>query len=134
MEEHGSALDYDLITLAGMTLADVGGALPWSALLHFVEHIPRTSALSRELEPTTEAEQWANGAATAAILADIYDLVNQLNNNMISRGTGRRARPIKPYSRPWKSEKGAQRIGSGAIPISSFEQWWNRPRREAGNG
>lgn len=124
--EHGSALDYDLLTLTGYTLSDIGGALPWGALLHFVQHLPRDSALSRELEPTSDAERWANGAATAAILADLYDLISQFNNNMAARGTGRRARAAKPYPRPWeRAKRGQRRIGSDAVSIAEFERWWN---------
>ena len=114
------------MTLAHMTLADLGGALSWAALSHFVQHIPRTSALSRELVPKSDAERWADGAATAAILADMYDLLNQLNNNLAARGSGHRARAVKPYPRPWATpQKGSKRIGRDPIPISEFEKWWN---------
>ena len=75
IEDHGAALEYDLLTLTHYQLRDVGRALSWGALLHFVEHVPRTSALSRELVPRTESEAWAEGDATAAILADLFDLL-----------------------------------------------------------
>lgn len=107
------------------TLQDVGGALPWGALLHFVQFAPRTSALSRELHPTTDSERWADGNATAAILADVYDLINQLNENLVARGQSRRATHVKPYPRPWAKGQGERRIGRGAIPIADFEAWWD---------
>lgn len=105
-------------------LADAGGALPWGALLHFVDHLPRTSALSRELTPTTDTERWASGEATAALLADVYDLLNQLNENLVARGANRRASHVKPYPRPWAKGRGERRIGRDAIPIADFETWW----------
>ena len=107
-------------------MEEQSGALPWAALSHFVRNLPRTSALSRELQPATEAEMWADGAANAALLADIYDLLHQLNNNVVARGSGKSAKKAKPYPRPWNGpERGERRIGSGAIPISEFEDWWN---------
>lgn len=106
------------------TLQDVGGALSWGALLHFVQFAPRTSALSRELNPVTDEERWAEGHATAALLADIYDLLNQLNENLVARGGNRRATHVKPYPRPWAKGKGERRIGRDPIPVADFEAWW----------
>ena len=110
-------------------LQDVGGALPWGALLHFVQYLPRTSTLSCEIAPTTDEERWAQGHATAALLADIYDLLNQLNTNLCSQG--KRATQVKPYPRPWTKGKGERRIGRDAIPISEFEDWWAGNRKGA---
>ena len=125
MREHGPAIDYDLMTSTRYTLRDIGGALPWGALLHFVQYLPRTSALSRELEPTSDEERWASGHATAAILADIYDALSQLNANFCARGSGRRAQAVKPYPRPWAKGTGERTVGSDPIPVSDFEAWWN---------
>lgn len=124
IEEHGAAIDYDLITMTRYTLHDVGGALPWGAFLHFVQYVPRTSALSRELNPTTDDEKWAEGHATAAILADTYDLLNQLNENLVARGANRRASHVKPYPRPWAKGQGERKLGRDPIPVSEFEAWW----------
>lgn len=107
------------------TLQDIGGALPWGALLHFVQFVPRTSALSREMSPTTDDERWAQGHATAAILADLYDLVHQMNNNLAARGSGRRPRTAKPYPRPWRKGDGQKVVGRDPIPVADFEAWWN---------
>lgn len=124
IEDHGAALDYDLMTLTRYTLRDIGGALSWGALSHFVQYVPRTSALSKEIQPTSEAELWANGNATAALLADIYDALNQLNSNVVAQSTGRRAQRVKPYKRPWEQAQGVKRLGSDPIPVSEFEDWW----------
>lgn len=125
VEEHGAALDYDLVTSTRYTLRDIGGALPYGTLLHFVQYMPRTSALSRELRPVDETERWADGEATAAILADLYDLVHQMNNNLAARGSGRRARTAKPYPRPWRKGEGEKVVGRDPIPVADFEAWWN---------
>ena len=106
------------------TIRDIGGALPWGTLLHFVQFLPRTSALSREMEPTTDTERWANGNVTAAILADIYDALSQLNNNVCAQGSGRRPRTAKPYPRPWRKGEGEKVVGSDPIPVAEFETWW----------
>lgn len=105
-------------------LRDVGGALPWGALLNFVLHLPRTSALSRELLPLTETEKWADGTLVAPILADLVDVVNAAAAVLAAKGTGRSPRRPKPYRRPWATG-GETNIGSDAIPIADFEAWWN---------
>lgn len=124
VREHGPAIDYDLMTLTRFTIADLGGALSWGALRHFLLYLPRTSATSRELRPTSDEEMWANGNATAAILADIYDAISQLNNNVVARGTGRAARQAKPYRRPWRKPVNERQLGRDPIPVSEFEAWW----------
>lgn len=106
-------------------LADVGGALSWGALLHFVSYLPRTSALSQELAPPSDSERWARGEATAAILADIFDAVRALDADVMARGTRRRPRQPKPYPRPWAKGQGERRIGKDPKPIADFDKWWD---------
>lgn len=125
IEVHGAALEYDLLTLTHYQLRDVGRALSWGALLHFVEHVPRTSALSRELVPRTDTESWADGEATAAILADIFDLLAMMRAESAVKGTKHAPRKAKPYPRPWAKAKGERHVGSDPIPISEFESWWS---------
>ena len=125
MDEHGPAIDYDLMTTTRYTIRDIGGALPWGALLHFVQYAPRSSALSRELNPPSDTELWAKGNATAAILADIYDAISQLNANVCAKGSGHRPRTPRPYPRPWDLGAGTRVLGSDPIPVSDFESWWD---------
>lgn len=125
MREHGPAIDYDLMTSTRYTIDDLGGALSWGALRHFLLYIPRTSATSREVRPTTDEELWANGNVTAAILADIYDALAQLNNNVMAKGTRRAARQAKPYRRPWAKPDNERQFGRDPIPVSEFEAWWD---------
>ena len=124
IEEHGSALEYDLLTMTRYQLRDVGGALPWGALLQFVKHLPRTSALSQELHPLTEMERWANGDFNANILADIFDATTHGFASMAAKGTGHAPKRVRPYPRPWTKPR-TRHIGKGAIPISDFERWWS---------
>lgn len=128
IEEHGPALEYDLLTKTCYQLRDVGGALPWGALLHFVQYLPRDSALSRELYPTTDEERWADGTITAALLADIFDQLAMLRAEHAAKGSGRRPKEPKPYPRPWVKRKNERHVGADPIPISEFEDWWNAGR------
>lgn len=123
IEEHGAALEYDLLTMTNYQLRDVGGALPWGALRHFVTHLPRTSALSLELVPLSEMERWARGDFTANILADIFDAITHGFAAVMAKGTGHAAKRVRPYPRPWNKPK-VRHVGKGAIPIRDFERWW----------
>lgn len=76
------------------------------------------------MQPTTDEERWAEGMATAAILADIFDALNQLNANMCAKGSGHRPRTPKPYPRPWRKGMGERIVGKDPIPVSDFETWW----------
>lgn len=105
-------------------LRDVGGALPWGALLHFVRYLPRTSALSQELVPLSETEHWIAGDVNANIIADTFDAITHGFAALAAKGTGHAPKRIKPYPRPWNKPK-TRHIGKGAIPISNFEDWWN---------
>lgn len=112
--------------MTGYQLRDIGGALSLGALLHFVMYLPRTSALSRELEPTTDIEKWADGTVVAPMLADLIDMVGSLGAALLAKGTGRMPRHVAPYKRPW-GDGGDWKLGGkdSAIPIADFEQWWD---------
>ena len=131
IEEHGAALEYDLLTLTGYQLRDVGGALSWGALLHFAMYLPRSSALSQELRPATDVERWTDGTVTAPLIADLIDTVNNVGAVLIAKGTGRMPRHVKPYRRPW-ADDGTVTIGGAdsAIPIADFEAWWDSKGRK----
>ena len=124
IEEHGPALDYDLLTRTRYDLRDVGGALSWGALRHFVQYLPRDSALSRELMPPTDAERWTNGEATASLLADLFDLVAMLRSEVLAKGSGKKPKHPRPYPRPGTKPKNTRHVGSKPIPIAKFEEWW----------
>ena len=113
------------MTLAGRTLDDVGGALPWTAFRSFVSSLGVSSALFRSMYP--EQAAWSSAARTNALLADVFDAVQALSYAFACANTGKgkpRPKKPKPYPRPGaKRDEG--RIGDGAIPIRDFESWWN---------
>lgn len=113
VRDHRTAIEYDLLTKAGRTLADVGGGISWETLFAFIRHLPADSAYWRELQP--EAAAWIAGDKTAALLADLFDLV---------AAKGARRQP-KPYPRP-KLKGGGERFGADPIPISEFDAWYYR--------
>ena len=133
--EHGAALEYDLVTLAGRTLDDVGGALSWRALLHFVEGLGPSSRLAREMEPTLEAaSMWLDGSMTAALVADLIDVVAAFRWEHAAANVpkGKRPRKPKPVDRPWAkgSGKGEKRVGRDPIPIGEFDAWWDEKDKQ----
>ena len=86
---------------------DVGGALSWCALDSFVRNLDTESALARDLGKSTG---WENTVQTNIILADLYDLLQTINANLVSLG-GKKAN-IKPYPRPKRDkDKYTKKIG-----------------------
>lgn len=116
--DHRDALEYDLITKAGCTLDDIGGALSWRSLFSFIGHLTPDSAIHREINP--EAASWLSGQRTAGILADIYDLVALAHSDKWSH------KP-KPYPRPSAKQR-LKHFGADPIPIGDFDRWWNERR------
>lgn len=130
MAEHGPALDFDLMTLTRFTLEDVGGALSWRALLHFVDGLGPTSALMRSMSPELgDMGPWLDGTVVAPLLADLIDCVNYLRwesaSANVPKGKTRPRRP-KPVKRPCgMGGEGEKRIGRDPIPIGEFDTWWD---------
>ena len=121
IEEHGKALNYDLMTKTRWTLADVGRGLPWSALSAFVAYLPPDSALarSRGVDATWTRDQM--------LLAQICDLLADANWMSVCKGMKRSKWPKrpKPIPRPGVKGKGNEKhIGSKPIPVSEFDKWY----------
>jgi hypothetical protein len=116
IEHHAHALEYDLMTRTGRTLAEyVGmGAAGLVALVSFIIHLTPDSVLYRETHPRDDLGMWSTTVKTNAILADIYDAFAQSHT--------KKGRKAKPYPRP--NAKDARTIGRGAIRVRDFEQWW----------
>lgn len=130
MTEHAGAIEYDLLTKTGHELKDVGGSLSWRALSSFIFHGDVDSALARDLDD--EYTLWATNTKTNGILADIYDMLAQINANLVAIGSRTKAKPIKPYPRPGMSERrgDTQVIGKGALPKGEFRKWLEQKRKE----
>ena len=104
------------MTRTGRTLAEYidMGAAGMVALLSFINYLPPDSALRGEIDPDAkEFGGWYTTRQTNVILADLWDAFVAANT--------KKGRKAKEYPRP----KQNKRIGSGAIPISEFWDWWN---------
>lgn len=103
--------------MKGRTLDALGTeALTWYDLAAFVKHLQRDpeSALAVELHgPTWSVE--------AQLLATIADSLAWANWQRAGKKTAPKPTPIP---RPWEKPKSTS-LGSDAIPIADFDDWWN---------
>ena len=115
IEDHDRALEYDLMTRTGRTLSEYMemGAAGKVALLSFINYLPPDSELRKAMDPQNEFGEWNTTMKTNVILADLVDVFVKANT--------KKGRKAKTYPRPKKRRK----IGSGAIPMSEFWDWWN---------
>lgn len=121
MNEHDEALNYDLITRTNYQLDDIGGALSWSSLHSFIKFLPGDSALARE---AGELSVWDSRIKTNAMLADIYDMLQLLNANLVAFASGGKTKPkITPYPRPGREDNTRRKFGKGALPLEELRQW-----------
>lgn len=125
--EHREAIEYDLLTKTGHEIDDIGRVLSWDALDSFFKHIGPDSALMQELHP--EHAAWAGIPKTNMILADLYDILSQINANLVAVGSGRPAKKPKPYPRPWKNDPDEEKhFGKGALPPEELREWFEQKR------
>ena len=115
INDYDRALEYDLMTRTGRTLSEYinMGAAGMVALLSFINYLPMDSQLRQTMDPQDEVGEWSTVKKTNIILADIFDVFVSANT--------KKGHKAKQYPRP----KQKKRIGSGAIPISEFWDWWN---------
>lgn len=118
-QEHAEALEYDLLTRTNYTLDDVGGRLSWSALSSFVRNLGTDSALARDLGKSTG---WETLIATNSILADIYDVLQAINTNIVSLGGGKKKK-IRPYPRPGKDNDKKRKFGTSMPTVEGLRDW-----------
>lgn len=78
-----------------------------------------TSASSRAIH----GEHWGT---TDQLLAVVIDLLNV--GNWQRQGNKNAPKP-KRFPRPWERTR-SRRFGSGAIPISRFNDWWDSKRKK----
>lgn len=112
------------MTRTGHELKDIGRTLSWDALASFVRQCGNDSALSRELN--TEAHIWSTREKTNGILADIFDMLSQINANLVAIGEGKRAKNAPLYPRPGTEERrksDTQHFGKGALPADELRKW-----------
>ena len=66
---------------------------------------------------------WSTTLKTNALLADIYDMLAQINSNMVGGFGHKKASKIKPISRPWLVDKTKRIGGKGALPKNELREW-----------
>ena len=98
---------------------DVGGRLSWSALSSFIKNLSTDSALARDLGKSTG---WESTLATNCILADIYDMLQTINANIVSMGGGKHKK-IKPYPRPGKDNDKKRKFGTAMPTVEGLRNW-----------
>ena len=115
INEYDRPLEYDLMTRTGRTLSEYidMGAAGMVALLSFINYLPMDSRLRQAMDPQDEVGEWSTVKKTNIILADLFDVFVSANT--------KKGHKAKQYPRPKQKRK----IGSGAIPISEFWDWWN---------
>ena len=115
IDEYDRPLEYDLMTRTGRTLSEYidMGAAGMVALLSFINYLPMDSQLRQTMDPQDEVGEWSTTKKTNMILADLFDVFVSANT--------KKGHKAKQYPRPKQKRK----IGSGAIPISEFWDWWN---------
>lgn len=131
MAEHSEAVEWDLLTQTGHELRDVGGSISWGALASFLLHRRPDSALSQEIDGDWAI--WATTMKTNGLLADIFDMLAQINANLVATGTHQKAKPVPRYPRPGMEDSGndaIKRVGRGALPRGEFRKWLENKRRE----
>lgn len=91
------------------------------------------SAITRELEP--EVYKWSSRYKTNVILADIFDMLAQINENIVASATHKAAKTPPSYPRPGKKKDG-KHIGDGeALPAPELRKMFvNKRRQRANNG
>ena len=83
----------------------------------------------KELNP--DAHEWSTRLKTNRILADIHNILAQINANVVAVGSGKPANKPDPYPTPWNApSEDKKRIGSGGLPPDELQKWFDKKRAE----
>lgn len=130
-DEHHKALEYDLMQ-CGFELKDVGHSITWGALHSFIQNLGLDSAMGRELNP--DLHQWSSTLNTNRILADIFDMLAQINANLVAIGSHKPSKKPKAYPRPGAKNNG-DKYGSKAVPVDEMRKMFaDKRKRKRKNG
>lgn len=122
-------MERDLLVLTGFTLDDVGGALSWSALGAFLHRIEPDGAIAQEIEPDIAA--FSSRFKTNAILADIYDVLAQINANLVAGFSRKRSQKPRRYPRPGDNSK--RQIGkNNGMSVDELDNWFAQKKQKHG--
>lgn len=124
---YSDALEYDLMTRTRFTLDDVGKALSWRALLAFIAHLDKSSALWRAAnEEDVELAFWESSEIQPQLLAGIIDELRAMRYVLVATNSKHKPKPPKPLERPYvKAKNQAQQYGSEPVNIEEFENFWS---------
>ena len=95
-----------------------------------MKRIDPGGAIAEELEP--EIAAFSSRTKTNAILADIYDVLAQINANMVAGFTRKRSSKPKRYPRPGDDSK--RRIGKNGVTFNELDNWIAEKRKQRGGG
>ena len=123
-------MERDLLVQTGHTLDDVGSALSWSALGAFLHRVDPDGAIAHEIEPDIAA--FSSRFKTNAILADIYDILAQINANLVAGFSRKRTSKPRRYPRPGDESK--RRIGKDSMTMSELDSWFAKKKKQRGGG
>ena len=88
------------------------------------------SAIAHELEP--QLADFSSQFKTNVILADIYDVLAQINANIVAGFSRKRTSKPKRYPRPGDDDK--RRIGKGGVTVNELDSWFAEKKRQKGGG
>ncbi len=92
------------------------------ALYSFLKNRSYDSALWRSTHE--DMAEWSTTLKTNMILADIFDVLSQINANVVALGSRKKASKQKPYTRPWVQDEKTKTIGKGALPPKELREWF----------
>lgn len=118
--KHAEAVEYDLLMM-GKHIDQLGTpALSWRDLLVLVHRWLKVNSSA-----TFESANGVVWSIEGQLLAAVIDLTQSAN----WQRAGKKSAPKpKPLPRPWLQPK-TQSIGRDPIPISQFNDWWDKPRK-----
>lgn len=115
IDEHGPAIEYDLIKL-GLRLRQLGTeALTWRDLLVIAQHSGHDTALIMSIDP--DAAPWGLSEHLLAVVADAVIAGNWMQSE---DGRKRRHRP-KPIKRPGVEQD--KKYGGKAESMAAIREW-----------
>lgn len=107
------------MTLLGVPFEAAAVRFGWGNLRDFAKNLPQTSATWAAMH--REEHSYISPLQRSAMLADAIDALSGLAY-MFAKAHGGKGKKPEPYPRPWRDDK--QTIGSGAIPIADFDEWY----------
>lgn len=106
----------------GLTMAGAPRPYGWRALATWARHLPPDAATWRAQHPDESA--FASAYGRALIMADIFDAVQVVKEQVAVSAGARITRKAPPYPRPGMKDEGTQTIGSDPIPAAEFDAWY----------